>query len=108
VVPGNPPAVEPNRCDGFCFEARETFGGACRVVGTVRAGVEDDVCVGVEDVGCEGEPVPVPAGGAHASVTPTTPRWIGSDNADTGVPSGTVNTNERCPPPIVVTVTVHC
>jgi hypothetical protein len=44
---------------------------------------------------------------AHVSVTLTTGTLTGSDSDDSGVPGGTLRTKLRCPPPTVVTVTVH-
>lgn len=62
------------------------------------------VPVGVDLVGGGGGVVAV---GAQDSATPTTPTFTGNEIADSGVPGGTFTVNDKCPPPISVTVMTH-
>jgi hypothetical protein len=53
------------------------------------------------------DPVVVELAGAHDSDTFVTGTDTGSDRDDSGVPAGTFITNDSCPPPATVTVTVQ-
>lgn len=45
--------------------------------------------------------------GTHDSDTPTTPSFTGNAICDKGVPGGTSTVNDKCPPPIRVTLITH-